>query len=57
MFCIIRQIVSKVYIIDGNAAAFYVQVGHIIQLITSVQHLANNDPDIGDLLTVFFLPN
>ena len=57
MFSIVRQIILKFCIIDGKAAAFYTQVRHIILLITRVQHIANNDPDFGDLLKVFFLPN
>ena len=57
MFSIVRQIVRKVCIIDGKAEAFYTQVRHIIRLITRVQHFANNDPDVGDLLKVFFLPH
>ena len=29
----------------------------IIRLISGVQNIANSDPDVGDLLKVFFLPN
>ena len=42
--------VPKVCIIDGKAAVSYTQVGHIIRLITGVQHVVNNDPNAGDLL-------
>ena len=55
MLSIERQIVPKVCIIDSKAEAFYTQVRHIIRLITHVQHFANNDPDVADLLKVFFL--
>ncbi len=51
------QMVPKVCIIGGKAAASYTQAKHIIRLITGVQHVVNNDPDVGDLLKVFFLPN
>ena len=57
MYSIVRQMVPKVCIIGGKAAAFYTQVRHIIRLITGVQHVANNEPDVGDLLKVFFPPN
>ena len=50
MFSIVRQVVPKVCIIDGKAEAFYTQVRQIIRLITGAQHVANNDPDVGDLL-------
>ena len=54
---IVRQMVPKGRIIRGRAAAFYTQFRHIIRLITGVQHVVNNDPDVGDFLNVFFLPN
>ena len=53
----LRQMVSKVCIIGGKAAASNTQAKHIIRLITVMQHVVNNDPDVGDLLKVFFLPN
>lgn len=51
------KVVPKVVVIGGKAAASYVQAKHIIRLITGVSHVVNNDPAIGDLLKVFFLPN
>ena len=57
MFSILRKIVPKVCIIDGKAAAFYFQVRRITRLITGVQHVVNNDLDVGDLPKVFFLLN
>ena len=44
----LRQMVSKVCIIGGKAAASNTQAKHIIRLITVVQHVVNNDPDVGD---------
>lgn len=52
-----RTVVPKVVIIAGKAAASYVQAKHIIRLITGVSSVVNNDPSVGDLLKVFFLPN
>ena len=52
-----KNVVPKVVIIGGKAAAAYVQAKHIIRLITGVANVVNNDPAIGDLLKVFFLPN
>ena len=57
MLSTVRQIVPQVRIIDDNVAAFYTQARNIIRLITSVQHVSNNDPDVGDLLKVFFVTN
>ena len=49
--------VSKVCFIGAKAAASNTQPKHSIQLITVVQHVVNNDPDVGDLLKAFLLPN
>ena len=57
MHSIVGQMVPKVCIINGKAASFYTQVRNIIRLITGVQHVANDDPDVRDLFKVFFLPN
>ena len=57
MFRIVRQIVPKVCILDCKAVSFYTQVRNIIRLIMGVKHVGDNDPDIGDLFKVFFLPN
>lgn len=51
------SVVPKVVVIGGKAAASYIQAKHIIRLITGVSQVVNNDPDIGDLLKLFFLPN
>lgn len=52
-----RGMVPKVVIIGGKAAASYVQAKRFIRLITGVSDVVNNDPAVGDLLKVFFLPN
>lgn len=51
------NVVPKVVVIGGKAAASYVQAKRFIRLINGVSDVVNNDPDIGDLLKVFFLPN
>lgn len=51
------KVVPKVVVIGGKAAAAYVQAKHIIRLINGVSQVVNHDPDVGNLLKVFFLPN
>jgi glycogen phosphorylase len=51
------NVVPKVVVFGGKAAAAYAQAKHIIRLITGVAQVVNNDQDVGDLLKVFFLPN
>merc|ERR1719491_376504 len=43
--------------IGGKAAAGYAMAKKIIRLTTAVAEKVNNDPEIGDLLKVIFLPN
>lgn len=52
-----KNVVPKVVMIGGKAFATYVQAKRIVQLIVAVAEKVNNDPSIGDLLKVVFIPN
>ena len=52
-----RPWAPRVKIFAGKAAASYAQAKLIIKLINDVGEVVNNDPDIGDLLKVVFIPN
>ena len=41
----------------GKAFATYTQAKRIVKLVNDVGAVVNNDPDIGDLLKVVFIPN
>lgn len=47
----------RVCIFGGKAFATYAQAKRIVKLITDVGVTINNDPDIGDLLKVVFVPD
>ncbi|XP_057521753.1 alpha-1,4 glucan phosphorylase L isozyme, chloroplastic/amyloplastic [Amaranthus tricolor] len=49
--------VPRVCIFGGKAFATYVQAKRIVKFITDVGATINNDPEIGDLLKVVFVPD
>ena len=57
MYSTVREMVPKVCIIGGKAAAFYALLRHIFRLIMSVRLVVSSEQDVGDLLKVIFLPN
>ncbi|KAD2393626.1 hypothetical protein E3N88_40603 [Mikania micrantha] len=52
-----NKFVPRVCIFGGKAFATYVQAKRIVKFITDVGATVNNDPDIGDLLKVVFVPD
>ena len=51
------KFVPRSVIFGGKAASAYVAAKKIVRLITAVGAVVNNDPDVGDLLTVVFIPD
>ncbi|KAI3432399.1 hypothetical protein D9Q98_003955 [Chlorella vulgaris] len=49
--------VPRVVVFGGKAASAYYMAKKIVALILSIGETVNNDPEIGDLLKVVFLPN
>jgi starch phosphorylase len=52
-----ENLVSRIVIFSGKAAAAYERAKQIIKLIHSVAEIVNNDRDIGNRLKVVFLPD
>jgi glycogen phosphorylase len=49
-----KNFVPRVCIFGGKAFATYIQAKRIVKFITDVAATVNHDPEIGDLLKVFF---
>ncbi|KAI5073951.1 hypothetical protein GOP47_0011964 [Adiantum capillus-veneris] len=51
------SVVPRTVMLGGKAFATYAQAKRIVKLVTDVGAVVNNDPDVGDLLKVVFIPN
>ena len=51
------KMVPRVTILGGKAASAYYMAKKIVALINAISKTVNNDPEVGDLLKVIFLPN
>ncbi|GLJ27105.1 hypothetical protein SUGI_0531540 [Cryptomeria japonica] len=52
-----KKVVPRTIMIGGKAFATYTQAKRIVKLVNDVGAVVNNDPAIGDLLKVVFIPN
>lgn len=51
------KVTPRVCVFGGKAYATYLQAKRIVRLVTAVGEVVNNDPEIGDLLKVVFVPD
>lgn len=52
-----EQFVARSVLFGGKAAPGYLNAKKIIKLIGAISKVVNQDPDVGDLLKVVFMPN
>ena len=52
-----KEMVPRVVVIGGKAAPGYDMAKRIIKLVCAVGEKVNNDPDVGDLLKLVFIPD
>ena len=52
-----KKVTPRVCVFGGKAYATYIQAKRIVRLVTAVGDVVNNDPEIGDLMKVVFVPD